>query len=184
MLDQLAMRLDSAKNAAMARDVPDVLVGEAVRAQRLEVGVADLVRALRDLHGEVEHRALARRDVGLAVVDRDLVGDQRILRADAQDRAVRDDAVLAWLTPEVATTIISRSALVSPPVLLHQRVVVGEEGAELVGAVRERQEHVRHEARLLLHRQDAARMSWGRSSSSGTGNRLIGFGFMVFLGYR
>ena len=48
-----------------------------------------------DLHGEIEHRALARRDVGLAVVDRDLVGDQRLLRADAQDRAVRDDAVLA-----------------------------------------------------------------------------------------
>ena len=31
----------------------------------------------RHLHGEIEHRALARRDVGLAVVDGDLVGDQR-----------------------------------------------------------------------------------------------------------
>ena len=54
-----------------------------------------LAESRADLHREVEHRALARRDVGLAVVDRHLVGDQRLLLVDAQDRAVRDHAVQA-----------------------------------------------------------------------------------------
>ena len=38
--------------------------------------------------------------------------------------------------------------------LLHQRVMIGEEGAELVGTTREREKNVGHEARLLLHRLD------------------------------
>ena len=38
--------------------------------------------------------------------------------------------------------------------LFHQRVMIGEEGAELVGPACERQKHVRHEARLFLHRFD------------------------------
>ena len=59
-----------------------------------------------------------------------------------------------WLAPEVATTIISRSALVRPLSLLHQRVVVGEERAELVRPVRQREEDVGHEAGLLLHLED------------------------------
>ena len=47
-------------------DVPRVLVREAVRLQRREVVVADLAAVERDLEREREHRALPRRDVGLA----------------------------------------------------------------------------------------------------------------------
>ena len=89
------MPVGEAEEGGDAGDVPGVLVAEAVLAQRREVGVADAARVAADLHREVEHGLLPRRDVGLAVVDRDLVGDQRLLLVDAQDRAVRDDAVEA-----------------------------------------------------------------------------------------
>jgi hypothetical protein len=38
--------------------------------------------------------------------------------------------------------------------LVHQSVVIGEEGPKLVGPAGKRQEHVRHEAGLLLNGQD------------------------------
>ena len=60
-----------------------------------KIRLRHLLASLAHLHGEVEHGPLPRRDVGLAVVDGDLVGDQRILGPDAQDRAMRDHAVLA-----------------------------------------------------------------------------------------
>jgi hypothetical protein len=34
-----------------------------------------------------------RRKISLAIIDGDLIGDQRILGADAQDRPVGDDAI-------------------------------------------------------------------------------------------
>jgi hypothetical protein len=84
-----------------------------VALQVLVVGVVDCMRAFGDLDGEIEHRLVPRREVGLAIIDGDLIGDERILCADAQDRAVSYDAVGAVV--EVATTIISRSALLKPP---------------------------------------------------------------------
>src|SRR5690348_9330128 len=74
-------------------DVPDLLVAEAVAAQRREVGVVDGDALQCDLHREREHRLLPWRDVSLPIIDGDLVGDERVLRVDAQNRAVRDDAV-------------------------------------------------------------------------------------------
>ena len=123
--------------------------------ERREVGIADGMGLEGHLHGEVEHGLLPGRDVGLAVVDGDLVGDQRVLGPDAQDRAVGDDAVLALVG--VAGRHHDHLALGLGEVagLVHQRVVIGEEGAELVGPVGEHQKDVRHEAGLLLHRQDA-----------------------------
>ena len=88
------------------------------------------------------------------IVDCHLVGDQRVLGPDTQDRPVGDDAILIrriapwamtqywhWFAFEVATTIISPLGLGQVSRLLHQRVVVGEEGPELVpagGRARER----------------------------------------------
>jgi hypothetical protein len=126
-----------------------------VLAQARVVGVLDLGGAKRDLHGEVEHRPPARSEVGLAVVDRDLIGDERVLLVDAQDRAVCDDTV---------ETVVGRAGrdddhlalrLAQAALLEHERVVVREEGPELVGAAGQDQEHVRHEAGLLLHLDDA-----------------------------
>ena len=65
----------------------------------LVILVVDGVRALGDLDGEIEHRLLPRLKVGLAMIDRDLIGDQRVLGADAEDRAVSDDAILAIVDP-------------------------------------------------------------------------------------
>jgi hypothetical protein len=109
------MRLDRPKKAVMA---PMSQMSSSLKpcgAQRGEVGLVDLVRRRADLHREVQHGALARRDVGLAVVDRHLVGDQRLLLVDAQDRAMRHHAVQALVGAEVATMIISRSPLLSVP---------------------------------------------------------------------
>ena len=124
---------------------------------------------MRDLEREREHRLLPRRDVGLAIVDRDLVGDARVLRVDAQDRAVRDDAVEAVVRAGRRDDDHLALGLREAAFLQHQRVVVGEERAELVGPVRERQEDVRHEPGLLLHLEDARADVLGQSSSAGTG---------------
>ena len=60
--------------------------------------------------------------------------------------------------------IISRSPLVrAPPSLQQQRVVVGQEGAQLGRPVRQREEHVRHEAGLLLHLLGDALAQVGRA---------------------
>src|SRR5687768_7858316 len=48
------------------------------------------VSAEWELEREVEHRLLALRDVGVSVVDCHLVGDQRVLGPDPQDRPVGD----------------------------------------------------------------------------------------------
>src|SRR5579863_4667980 len=77
------------------RDVPGVVVREAVALQVLVVSVLDRLRALRDLDGEIEHRLLPWAEIGLAMIDRDLVGEEWILGPDAQDRAMSDHAILA-----------------------------------------------------------------------------------------
>src|SRR5581483_5198949 len=69
-------------------DVPDVLGTEAVRAQIIVVGLGNGFRRARELHREVEHRALPRRDVRLAMVHGDLIGDQYVLGVNAQNRTV------------------------------------------------------------------------------------------------
>ena len=68
---------------------------------------------------------------------------------------MRDDAVQALVGAGGGDDDHLALGLGEAAGLLHQRVVVGEEGAELVRAVREREEHVGDEARLLLHCEDA-----------------------------
>jgi len=84
-----------------------------------------------------------------------IMNPARVAREDAQDRAMRDDAVEAVVGAGRRDDDHLALGLGEPAFLLHQRVVVGEEGAELVGAVGQRQEDVRHEAGLLLHGEDA-----------------------------
>ena len=65
---------------------------------RVEIGLVDACRVGADLEREFEHGVLARADVSLAMVHRHLVGHQRLLLVDAQDRAVRetDSELLAF----------------------------------------------------------------------------------------
>ena len=75
----------------------------------------------------------------------------------------------------VATTIISFSALLSPPSLQHQGIVVGEERPELVRSAREHQEHVGDEAGLGAHRLDALAQIGGQVlERAGPSKLLIG----------
>ncbi|MNT75253.1 hypothetical protein D3C72_2141340 [compost metagenome] len=65
---------------------------------------------------------------------------------------------------------------------LHQRVVPGEEGAELLGAVRQHEEHVGNEAGAVLHGKDALaqvgrqgveRFGYGETADRGGHERLL-----------
>ena len=132
-------------------DVPDVLVGKAVLAERFEVCVDQLGRAQGDLEREFQHRLLPLRDFGLAVIHRDLVGDVRVLRVDAKDRSVRDDAIEAVVGPRSGHDDHLALRLAEARVAQHERVVIGEECAKLVRPVREREKHVGNESRLFLH---------------------------------
>ena len=149
--DQVRHPVRQAEERRDVADVPDVLVVEAVRAQRRVVGIVDLAASFGDLEREREHRALPRRDVCFAKVDADLIGDQRILRVDAQDRAVRDEAVEAIVRACHRDDDHLALGLGEPRIAEHQRVVIREERAEFVGPARERNEHVWNEPRLLLH---------------------------------
>ena len=151
----LAIRFDSAKNAAIAAMSQMSSSEKPWLATAAKSASEILLRLGAHLHREVEHGALARRDVGLAVVDGDLVGDQRVLGADAQDRAVRDHAVMALVGAGGRHHDHLALGLGQAAVLFHQRVVIGKEGAEFVGPIGQRQEDVRNEAGFLLHREDA-----------------------------
>ncbi len=132
-------------------DVPDVLVGKAVRAQRFEIRVDQLGRAQRDLEREFEHRLLPLRNLGLTIIHRDLVGDVRILCMDGQDRSVRDDAVEAVVGARSGDDDHLALGLRQPRIPEHERVMIGKECAKLVRPMREREKHIRNESRLLLH---------------------------------
>ena len=67
---------------------------------------------------------------------------------------MRDHAILALVGGGGRDHDHLALRLRQPAVLLHQRIVIGEEGAEFVRPVREHEEDVGDEARLLLHRFD------------------------------
>ena len=84
-----------------------------------------------------------------------LVGQQRILGADAQHGSVGDGAVQAVVGGAGGhhdhLPLGEGQAAVAP----HQGVVVRQEGSQLCRPVGERQEHVRHEARFGCHLLDS-----------------------------
>ena len=85
-----------------------------------------------------------------------------------------DDAILALVDARGRDHDHLALGLAQAAGLLHQRVMIGEEGAELVRPARQREKDVGNEARLFLHRCDPLADVLGRSARSGAGNRLIG----------
>lgn len=75
-------------------DIPDFVLGKTRIVQRLVIGIVNFLRVGADLDGIVQHYAFAGRDIGLAIVHCDLIGDLRVLRADPQDRAMNHHAIL------------------------------------------------------------------------------------------
>ena len=150
-------------------DVPGVFVRKAMTFQRSVILFLDVVRALGDLDGEVEHRLLPRRQVGLAMIDGDLVGDERILGADAQDRAMGDDAILAVVEAGRGDYDHLTLGFAQVPRLFHQRVMIGEEGAELVRPARQREKDIGDESGLLLNRGDPLADVLGKFGNLGHG---------------
>ena len=124
-----------------------------MRPQGLAVGLDHRLGCPRQLDRKVQHRHLTRRDVGLAVVHRHLVGNQRIFRVDPQDRAVRDDAVETMVHATGRHDDHLALGFRQRGIAQHQRIVVGEESPELIRPVRQGKEDVGNEARLFLDLQ-------------------------------
>src|SRR5437879_1924051 len=75
-------------------NVPNIVVTKPEFPQRDAVRVLKLLRLQGHLEGEIQHRALAWGNVGLAIIHGHLVSNERILGIDAQDRAMRDHTVM------------------------------------------------------------------------------------------
>jgi len=114
------------------------------------------LRLLANLHGEVEHGVLARRDIRLSIVDGNLIGDVWILGPNSQDRAMRNHAILALIGAGCCHHDHFALSLGQAAVFFHQRIVIGEERAKFVRPKGECQKDVRNETRFLLHREQAA----------------------------
>jgi hypothetical protein len=131
-------------------DVPDVVIGQAVRAQRAEDLVGDRPRLHRELDGDVKDGALAVVQFGVPPVGGHLIGDPGITGPDAGDRAVGHDAVQAVVLragghhDQLPVALGERGCL-----LVHQRIVVGEERPPLGGPPGQGEEDVGDEAGLL-----------------------------------
>src|SRR6185436_13363331 len=124
----------------------------------------------------IEHGLLPRGDVRLAVVHRKLVGDERVLRANSKDRPMCDHAVLALVRARGRDDDHLAFGLRETALLLHQRVVVGEERAEFGGPMGEREEDIRHESRLLLDGEDALAHVLRKPGDVGNGIAADGLG--------
>ena len=118
--------MDSAKNAVMA---PMSQMSSSVNpcsrnAAKSASSIAWL--CVGHLEREREHRVLPRRDLGLAIVDRDLIRDARVLGVDAQDRTVRDDAIETIVRARRCDDDHLALGLGEPAFLQHQGVVICE----------------------------------------------------------
>ena len=89
---------------------------------------------------------------------------------------MRDDAILALVEARGRYHDHLALGLRQIAGLVHQRVVIGEKGAELVGSVRQRQEHVRDEPRFLLHRENALANVVGHVGQGGNREAADGLG--------
>jgi len=149
--DEIGHAVRQRKKGRDRADVPDILVGEAMDPERLVVAVGELDRPQRNLERERQHRLLPVADVRLAIIDRDLVREHRILGVDTKDRAVRNDAIEAIVGAGRGDDDHLALGLAQAGLAQHQRVVVGEKSPEFVGAMGERQENVRDETGLFLN---------------------------------
>ena len=89
------------EKSAEGADVPDILIIKAETIEALVVGFVDGFGLARNLERKVEHGTLSLGDVCLAIIRRELVGDQRILCANSQNCSVRDDAVLTLVVEQL-----------------------------------------------------------------------------------
>ena len=168
----LAIRFDSAKNAEIAAISQ---MSSSLKPWRRNVGKILLGYFLgcpAHLHGEIEHRSLPRRDIRLAVVDGDLVGDLRVLGTDAQDGAVRDDAVVALIGAGSGDHDHLALRLGQAAVLVHQGIMIGEERTKFVGPICQREKHIGNEPGFFLHRENAV-ADIGRQFVEGRGRETF-----------
>ena len=103
------------------------------------------------LNGKIQHRALPRVDVRLAVVVGQLVGEQRSLGHGAQDRTMRHDAVV---TAILARCLYDDHLFVRLAQLVgrrHDNVMKDPKRLELGWPLCERAEDVGHEAEFVFN---------------------------------
>lgn len=146
-VDQPVRQSEECANRA---DVPDVCFVKAEFPQAPVIVVIYSLRLARHLERIIEHDLLPLRDVGLAVVGRQLIGYIGVFGANPQNCTVRDDAVLALIARRSRDYDHFAFGLVqSRGFLFHQRVVIGEEGSKLVGTPGQRKENIGYKTGFL-----------------------------------
>ena len=155
-----------------------------------EISLFDAVAVQTDFHRKFQHGPLARADVGLAVVDRDLVGHQRLLLVNPQYRPVRHHAVQALVSRAGGGDDHLAFALGQAGFgAQHERVVVRKKRPPLGRAARQHQKNIGHKARFLLHLHNLLANVLGQGVQVGQGvaghkGILLGQVFRKLWGHR
>ena len=120
-----------------------------------EIRIVDFVAALIDLHGKVEHGFLARGDVGRAVIDGQLVGNQGVFFVNPQDRPVGDHAVQTLI--DAAGGGDDHFALAFGQIAFffgHEGIVVGKKCPPFRRAAGQAEENIGNETGFFLYFQN------------------------------
>jgi hypothetical protein len=136
-------------------DVPNLVVGQPRRAGLVQLVVPERGRGGGEDQREVDDGARTGRQLGLPGVGRHPVGDLGVLHPHPQDRAVRHDAVDAPIGAGRGNDDQLSFRFAEPLRLLHERVVVVQERAQLRRPPSQGAEHVRHESRILRDHANA-----------------------------
>src|SRR5215472_7775957 len=131
-------------------DVPDVARREPGLAQRRAVRLLDRPRFGRELDGEIEHGALARREPRRPKIHHHQLAQHRVLAQSAHRGAVRRQAVVAAVHRRHRDRDHLALELGKAGGREHEIVVHGDERLELAHVERVSAQHVGHEAELLL----------------------------------
>jgi len=132
------------------RDVPDVFLAEAGAAQSLAILLADGVAFPRQFDREIQHRAMARRELGGAIIHRHEIAQRRIAGELPHGGAVRGKAIEAAILGRHPDGDHLALQLRQARRREHQIVVEGGERFKLGIVDRVGAQHVRNEPDLVL----------------------------------
>src|SRR3990167_4933894 len=132
------------------RDVPDVALGEACRAQGLAIVLLDQPGRLGELPAEIEHGARAPVEFRRAIVGDQRFGQHRIARQPPHGGAVRDQAIVTVISAGHDHGDYFPLELRESRGREHQVVGHGDERLELGEIEGIGVQHVGHEPELLL----------------------------------
>ena len=159
-----------------ARNVPYIIIREAMAVQCSEVFFIHGVCFIRYLEGKLQHRHLSQRNIRLSIIDGHLIGNRRLFRTYSENRPVRDDTILATIVAGSSNDnhfSLSRRQAAIPQ---HQGIMIGHKCTQFVGTMGQNQENIRDKTDLFLHRKDHFSQIFGQIGYFR--NRKSAYGFL------